>query len=218
MQLRRITTVALVTALALSGVAEAKVRPPKPTPPSCLMVTDPAGDARPFAGLSKTAAAWSTVAAGDPSLDVVSADVASDGVLVTFAIRLKQLVAWAPGGAFSTGGRNWQASIHAGPDLNLSVGAYDGPLGIQYTKNFITGNFDYAKSEIRISAPVAKYPELNIKKGMVLSGLSIKTATVIQTDPSTTASYGVATGDQEDDATSTALYTVGKPSCLKVAL
>jgi hypothetical protein len=167
----------------------------------CNLVTDPGGDSW-LSGHQDTVAY--------PSLDIVSADVASDGVTLAAAIRVKQLT---ESDSNAPGGRQWLINFTNG---NNSVGLFatKSSQGEYFGEG--TGQFDYAHNEVRIRIPLSKLPNAKIVKGSVLRGFNVTTTLVVGLDPSLNFGYGPTVGSPEDQASATSSYVVGKASCLKV--
>lgn len=193
------------------------VAAPAPQPAkaaTCPMITDRKGDARNQAGT-------------DDSLDILSADLVSDGKTVTATIRLKALSPVSPGAPqarayyllFNTTKPSAQmfldAIVFSGGVVRYgwgTVGPFD-PLGLitlyddgtYGTLQPATGAFDLTKHEIRISAPVADMAA----KGNVKPGAEWKriTATTFYT-------LGVFIFEA-DTAAAPRSYVAGTPGCIK---
>ena len=166
----------LVTVLlggsVLSGVAVAAPAPK----PVCQLVKDAKGDAT-----------YNNVP-GDSSVDITSADVASDGKTITGVIRVDKVVNPNPQ---APAGQAWfvKFNVKGAPEiLFLSARAYptgdkfvfgytapdpNTDVNTSYTLGTATGVIDTAKNEIRISTAAAgfKVAKANIVKGAKLSGL-----------------------------------------------
>lgn len=199
--MRRIVllTAATLAGALLAGPASAAKLP-------CAMLKDAPGDA-----------GWANNAAGaplaDPSLDVVSADIASDGVTLTAVIRVKQLTQQS---SVSPGGRGWSISMASGT-TPLGLDAYLTPFGERFSSG--KGKFDFAKNEIRIHVKLADVPFFKAKKGTVIRNLSVATTTYVGYPEA----GGVRIGNgypppfgNADTATSTAAYKVGVKNCVSV--
>src|SRR5262245_27463636 len=86
MRTRRVIASITILTLAVGAPTALGATKPKPKPkpkPVCNLVTDPAGDASLLAGASGQGY--------DASLDIISADVASDGKTITAVVRVKTL-------------------------------------------------------------------------------------------------------------------------------
>jgi hypothetical protein len=213
--LTRVTALALIASVALGGgIAEAATKHKvvkKAPPPVCKLVADPANDSGPLAAQSQTAGY-------DPSLDIVSADVASDGKNVTAVIRVKQLTAYTASApdAGSPLGREWQFNLVINATHSYGLAAFDGPFGSNFTTGAKGGVFDYAHNEIRITQPLSALP-FALPKGSVMNSLQATAYSTLQLDPA--AGFGNATIlSLEDTAAAKAgtKYLAGTPSCVKV--
>ncbi|MHB8452724.1 MAG: hypothetical protein ACYDAQ_20060, partial [Mycobacteriales bacterium] len=153
--------------------------------------------------------------ASDPSLDVVSADVATNATTLTWVMRVRHLVADPDSGAPL--GRQWSFGFSAnGKSVVLIMNS--GPFGP--TDEMGMGakvTLDTAHNQVRYSVPLrtlASYGTNIVPGATRLTGLVATTATAMQypgpvtdlTDPLT----------QEDSDTSTASYLAGSPSCVTV--
>lgn len=194
--LRPVLAVALCAGLAAAtGVATAA---PKPV---CKLVTDPTGD-----GI------------GSAAVDLTSADVASNGKLLTGVIRVAKAatseptsptgVAWglrytAPGDELPY---YLLASKFATGETEFTYGQVDGTslneLGTA------TGVVDTTANEIRIHVPLKA---LGLKPGKELTNLSAQARRA--TGTSGLALYSNADSTTAENAKS---YRVGTPSCVKV--
>lgn len=169
---------ALLTASLLVPVgAVAATAAPAKAKPVCNLVSDATGDAE-VSGVPG--------GAGD---DIVSADIASDGKTLTGVVRMAGLAAndpeWLNGRAYFA-----EFTAPGSPDvLFLQARAY--PTGIiwsygysgvdptsgintSYTLGAATGVMDFAKKEVRISAPVKGFIEgakAKLANGAKLSGI-----------------------------------------------
>lgn len=211
----RVTALALVASIAISGgVADAAtkhkvVKPPKPV---CNLVTDPASDSGPLAPEGQTSGPGY-----DSSLDIVSADVASDAKNVTAVVRVKQL---APNTSTSPDpnsplGREWRFNLVIGGH-SYGLAAFDGPLGPNFTTGTNGGVIDTAHNEIRITEPISAMP-FGVPKNTVMNSFDITAYSALQLDSA--AGFGDATPlSKEDEATgkATTKYLAWAPSCVKV--
>lgn len=219
------------TALVLTagaGVATAAPKPkPKPVKPVCNLVVDEAGDAN-LSGVP-----------GGTGDDIVSADVASDGVTITGVVRTASLALndpeWLNGRAYFA-----EFTAPGSPDV-LFLQARNYPTGViysygysgvdptsgintSYTLGSATGVIDTAKKEVRISAPVKGFVDgakAKLAKGSKLTALSarlFRQGGQGLVPSQTVAGTRVPVGGVNvllDDAFGTS-YVVGTPSCVAV--
>jgi hypothetical protein len=195
--------VAVGASLVVAGTAGAVTKPK----PVCNLVKDAAGDASVQPPLPS-----------DDSLDIVSADVASNAKNVTAVLRLKSLGATSP---YSVTGRNYYMQFDAPGAANpIYFSAESDATGTSYhwgdletanglgtytTKGDATGVTDVAKNEIRMTVSVRDLADLGkTKPGNKLSSLHA----------STTAVLGVLVADV-DTADGSKSYVAGSPSCVK---
>ena len=198
--------VALVAAVATSGVATAAVKKPAPKP-VCNLITDDAGDA-----------SLQPPVPSDDSLDIVGGDLASDGKNVTAVIRVKDLAATSPG---AVTGRNYYFLFELPTAENPVYFSYEedatggvGKFGALVPDDS-TGVGTYTssgdavatvvadKNEIHLTVPVSALAALGkMGKGVKASNLSI----------STTLVRGVLVATIED-ATGKS-YVAGSKSCV----
>lgn len=221
----------LATALLLpvgAGVATAAPKAkPKPVKPVCNLVVDDTGDAE-LAGVP-----------GGTGDDIVSGDVASDGVTVTGVVRTASLAVndpeWLNGRAyfaeFTAPGSADVLFLQArnyptGVIYSYGYSGVDPTSGINtsYTLGSATGTIDTAKKEVRISAPVKGFVDgakAKIAKGSKLSGLGARVyrqggqgLVPSQTVNGTRVPLG-GFNVLLDEATGSS-YVVGHPSCVAV--
>lgn len=210
---KRVTALALIASIVISGgVADAatKHKVVRPAPPVCKLVTDPQGDSGTFAAFGQTPAS-----AYDPSLDIVSADIASDAKNLTAVIRVKQLTPNTSSSPDTNSplGREWRFSVVIGGH-SYGLAAFDGPLGPNFTTGI--GAIDPAHNEIRITEPLSSMP-FAMPKGTVMNNITLIAYSTLQLDSA--AGFGDATPiSTEDTAASKAStkYLAGTPSCVKV--
>lgn len=205
--------------------------------PACEILKDASGDAG-YGPLTT----GPKVIPGDPSDDIISGDIASDGKTVTAVIRLAKVEAtnsvapmghaWyfdftAPGatsGLFlgvrtygdTLGGVQWVAGYN---------GTTAGVLSTSFPLAEPKGILDTAKNEIRITAPVTAFTEADAKfdKGSKLNTFAIRsfrnTGQGVVPSQNTPAGVRVPLGgvshrfDSTDETAATA--TVGAESCVK---
>lgn len=221
MKRRAFLATGILAGSLLTGVAFAA-----PAPTVCQIIKDAKGDAK-YAG----------AVPGDSSVDIVSADVASDGKIVTGVVRVDKLTVPNPQAPL---GQAWfvKFNVKGAPEViflsarqypqgNVFVFGYTAPdptlagINTSYTLGTATGVLDMDKNEIRISAPAAEFKKANatIVKGAKLSGLLADTWRI--------AGQGFVPSQQVgpvraplgglllpfDNATGTT-YTVGTKSCV----
>ncbi|MCU1672093.1 MAG: hypothetical protein JWN77_206 [Frankiales bacterium] len=184
---------------AATGVAAAA---PK-AKPVCNLVTDAAGDAA-VAGPS------------DKNLDILSADVASNGKVVTAVIRL---AGYSDTDTQAPFGRTYYVGFNAPGDENqlyVSVGV-DPVLGETYDMGDLQGNLytssgsasgsiDAAKGVLTVTAPADMGGLVSLKKGTKLTDLEAKATALV-------GLAGTGLVQTVDDATGGS-YTVGTTSCV----
>jgi hypothetical protein len=214
--------VAVVTA-TFAGVSHAAA------PKVCKLVSDPAGDSH-IAG---------TAGPADSSLDLVGGDLATDASTLTSVIRVAKFSKTNPKAPLG----QYYATVFSakGADNSLFTAAGIYPTGTQFiygyygpdpTNNLNTfykmgdakGVIDAAKSEIRVSVPLAAFKEqAKIVKGTKLSGITLSANAVYGQRLVPSQSIGpsprIPIGGlslQEDTGTSTKAYVAGTPSCVAV--
>lgn len=197
--------------------------------PTCNTITDPAGDT--FAvRLQDGVGAYGPQ---DDSLDVVSADLASNGKVVTGAVRIKKLsrtVSTSPTGVtvglgFLIGAGDsvirLQAVLPTGQPDRFEV-AVIGPDNLPnqpatYVGD-VTGVVDLPKNEVRITAPAALLaPYGTLKPGTPLIPNEAESATVSRGVPAITSTPGqpmTTRGPFADIAAGGKAIKVGAPSCV----
>lgn len=197
---------ALSAAVLSAGVASAATKKPAPKP-VCNLVVDDAGDA--------------SVLGPDPSdstLDILSADLASDAKNVTAVLRVKSL----SGSSAAATGRNYYVQFTTASAKNPIYFSYEtSPLGSffswgdlepgaggvdSYTgKGDAIGTIDKAKNEIHLTVPVKELSLLaNLRPGVKVTSISANT----------TAAFVVLVSTV-DEAEGTKAYIAGAPSCVK---
>ena len=240
MRSRAVVIAGLVTAVAVSGTANAAGHKAKPKlKPVCNLVTDPAGDA-PFdpvgTGLSQVP--------NDPNGDILSADLSSDAKNVTAVIRVKNIA--TPGTDYPLAHLymlSWTVPGHDSPvylsgvvDPNPAAGTVFGsqyvfgdggtvgPGGALFYYNVgaknVKGTIDTAKNTITLSVPISALKGYgNFAPGATFTGLEASTQALINGPllPTNAPAVGgsVAWGFQEDVADGSKNYTAGAPSCVK---
>lgn len=204
--MRRRTTalLALTACLAGSGTALAAKAPA----PVCNLVTDDAGDTADI------------VFPASDTIDIVSADVASDGNKLTAVLRVKKYTANETATiygkrfivAFEGAGLKpmylTMLDYPVGPAFNFGSTTTDATGQTSYTSDgTATGSVDAAASTITITTTAADLAEAGygkLTKGKQLSNINAVTFRRIGNQ--------LYTGD---DAVSSKKYTVGAASCVK---
>ena len=157
-----LTCVALVV---LGTQAEAKTTKPKPpTPParSCPSLTDPAGDAN---GINPGAPVPAEHAGPsiDP-LDILSVDLGTSKKTMVWVMRVKALSASSPDAPtgmfwtvhFSIRRTTFAVTAHSDPTSGVSYDlAYATSTGGGREPGALSGTFDVAHSQLRLTVPVA---------------------------------------------------------------
>jgi hypothetical protein len=207
-KVRSVLLVAALVATGISASADAAVR----RPPPCKTILDPEGDS-----------------AHGASLDIVSADIASDRKTVTAVIRLASISKTNP-----------DAPTGQGYYFDFTAGG-EAPIFLSYTITPTTESFNYgyvdtatggglhrsidaakgvvdtAKKEIRISAPVGAWTTYgNPKVGSKITGITLSTYWVVGAyvpNPTNGSSTGGGSLQPADDA-SGKTYVAGSPSCV----
>lgn len=217
MRTRPVLAVTLAASLTLAGGAALAAPKKKPAPkpkPVCNVVTDDTGDT--FLLRSQDG-----VQPGpqEDALDLVSADLASDGKTITAAIRVKAISAAAP---TAPGGRGFdinfagpanptelfvRATVSATGAVTTEAGSRGETVGVTRVSTVLgtgTGVLDAAKNEVRFSFPVAVFATVGgFKVGDTLAFGEITT--------------GRAAGPRAvfaDVAVPGTSYKVGTPSCV----
>ncbi|HVF04722.1 MAG TPA: hypothetical protein VNA20_07780 [Frankiaceae bacterium] len=225
----RLAAAFAVLAATTAGAAPGAVAAPARV---CRLVTDARND---------TAVAPGTVTspAGtqEPSLDIVSADLASDTRWLTTAVRVADLQ--LPTGIsshglghslyFRAGEHRYVVYAYAVPSgryAGLYRVTWDGvgtPLeqnGTARTEEEITARtrvtYDVARSEVRVSVPVTAFAaDGGLRPGTRIDEIQAVTwrDRQVSADPVLAGRWGERDG--ADAAAATNAYTAGRPSCLK---
>ncbi len=167
----RLRTSLLAAALVLTGYAGSA----QAAAPVCNLIVDAEGDAVTVQGPS------------DDSVDIVSADVASDAKTLTAVIRIKKIAnpnPLSPFGqsyflVFSAAGAANQLFVSAGlyPTGNQFIFGYQAvdpvlTINTSYSLGEGTGTVDMDKNELRVSVPIDAFKDqADLKPGKKLSGL-----------------------------------------------
>jgi hypothetical protein len=199
---RPAVAVALGASLVVAGSAGAA---PKPV---CNLVTDPAGDARPFG-----------VVPNDDTMDLVSADFGNNAKMLTVVVRVKK--AATTSSTYPTG-LKWQTTFTLEDKTYfasvVSDGGVSGAFGTTGTgSNTILTRpaavIDPAKNEIRITVPLVDFPSTP-SKSATISGISVSSATTKAFN--TPAISGSLGGISPDQATTDKSFKLGTSSCVVV--
>ncbi len=209
--IRTASVIGLITTVGVAGVANAGKRPkPKPIPPVCNLITDPAGDAT--GGLVSSS--------NQPDWDILSADIATNATMVTTVIRVAKLS--------KTGsdplGSQWRFDFTVGSvklyTQATSTTSFGDKFIIGYTDSTshafassgATGVFDLGTNEVRVTAPLAATAtQAKITPGTVLSTLGASAGDYVNVaggSPSDSVPADSATGDKN--------YVAGRASCVTV--
>lgn len=198
---RRVIAAVAVVGLVATPMAAGAATKPKPKP-VCKLLTDPVDRAE------------------SKSLDIVSADVATDAKLITAVIRVTDLSDTSDPSI--TLGRKYEISFAV--DGGAATGAvYDGPAGTY--ANYGTAVLDEARNEIRWTAPlkeVEKQRRVTITPGRTkLTSLRAKAfaGVTVPSQVSDPQSGNIQFVDGlyfDDSAAPTSAYIAGTPSCVKV--
>lgn len=217
--------VALVAATASVADAAPKAKPK----PACSIITDAKGDT--FA--TRAQDARGVFGPQDDALDIVSADLASDGKVVTAAVRLVKLsrsISTSPTGltlgldfliGSSTSVVRLQAVMVRGAEDRFEVSAKAADAVPNAPSTFVgqvTGIVDEKNNEVRITAPAAMLaPYGALKQGTKLIPNEAESATSSRGVPAITSTPGqpmTTRGPFADIAAAGKAITVGAPSCV----
>jgi hypothetical protein len=196
----RVVAVMTVAGMLVGAGAASATTKKKTQPPVCKLVKAQPG------GVS------------DQSLDITSADVASNATTLTSVIRVVKLSAGTSDTATPTG-REWDMNFTvSGKEVTLQV--YDGPFGAVAGTG--TPTLDTAKNEVRINVSLADLASklgVQIKnKSSVLTNFVVTSKSTVE-GPAIPGVIGAGTyfqTGQTDRATSPAKYTAGASSCVVV--
>lgn len=215
--LLRVAVAGALTAIAVgSGAASALTK----VAPTCNLVEDPKDDtfALRYQETVRDLGGPAAYGPGEPALDIVSADVAADAKTLTAVLRVNKLAKaaqTAPGGLsfrvqFSSPTEEdenmYLSASTTGTTDTFTAGTRAITANLSTKLADATGVFDLAKSEVRISVPLATFAAAGVKAGTILSfaGLDQTSARLTPTGSSSFA----------DVARSEKVYKVGAPSCV----
>ena len=194
---------------------------------SCQMLTDPAGDGSLHGSSPQGTPTYPA------SLDILSADIASDATTLTAVIRVAGLSSVDTGSPTGLGydllvsvhGQRFRfyAQRHTGSEDRFTMSVRLEHVGDENTGSatwgligHIDGIFDEDASEIRMHAPLSYFTP-KVARGHRLSSLMLwSTMSTGFYPPSDTGVPGGSTGEGTDRAESAATYAAGSPSCVKV--
>ena len=203
--IRPLWVLAVMGLLTTSGVAA------HATPAPCNLVMDVRGDGNDY-GLLRAPI-------NDPVMDIVSADVASDGSHVTGVIRLVDVT---PAGTDTQSTPRWTLSFDVGKvryfmranpfrgKIVSQSGVIEPGTGAERDLQTISAVLDTARHEVRITAPVRDFALLtDLRPGTVLRSLQVQTVRVND------FGLGRIESAPRDQATGKN-YTAGTRSCVRV--
>lgn len=220
----RTLRLAVCLGLSLALVAGPAIGAPKT---ACNLVTDPEGDANLEGATPPGTPAYPT------SLDIISADVASDAKNFTAAIRVLELRSLETGSPSGIGyGFNvtvnkqqfsLEASRHPGMEDMFAmwgrldyVGDEDSGAAAYGFIGLIEGVFDEDASEVRMTAPVSNFTP-KVMRGARFNDLRLWSYyDAGYSSPTENRRPFGSVGTSADGAQSTATYAAGSPSCVKV--
>lgn len=198
---------ALAASLTAAGAASAASRPkPKPVKPVCNIVTDVKDDAELLPGLAES------------SMDIVSADLASNAKMVTAVVRVNDLAAAS---ATTLLGRTFYLRFTApGGELpiflsytkdltgeSFSWGTLDGSLYSQVGD--AQGIVDTVRNEVRLSVATSVLSDVGtVKPGSKFTDIYVETDALIG------APMLGGLLQRVDEATGSKPYIAGAPSCV----
>lgn len=225
MNVRIAAALAVALAATAAGAADAAPKPKPKVKPVCNLVVDGTGDT--FAARAQDGTAPGPQ---DDAFDIKSADVASDGKVITVAIRVAKLAdaQTSPQGRgfafdFLLPSSDMQGSLRAvlitgqAPYFEATLKDPSVPNSPSTFLAYATGVVDTKKNEVRITAPVSTFSELGpIKIGTLItpaadaatSGRAVPPSPGIAGQPVATR-YVFA-----DVATDSKPYKAGTPSCV----
>jgi hypothetical protein len=190
--------VILVVSAALVGLGlTAEAAPTRVRKPICYLIKDPKGDANAI-GTNGAKTPQS-----DPSMDILSADFATNATTITGVIRLAGLSA---DDQMAPTGRSYQWTFQVG-DRSTIIDAVISQTGVSWYGGKGRGVVDYKRKQIRISVPLTKL-EVRIRPGTVLRYNGALTRRVGFTS---SVDFGVV-----DKAATSRSFVAGSRTCVKV--
>ena len=191
---------------------------------SCNIVTDATGDAKNVPGTGHQ-----SVLPNQDDLDITSGDLATNRRFLTTVVRVKDLsyvLSAAPRARqylmyFHIGKTDYATSATRYPDGQvfwLNGGkAGEGPqrvdpLGIGSNYKIVSGVFDLARSEVRVTVPLGLFRvDGPVTRGHIISGISAATYQGVGVN----TAAGATAGGQEDQSDGPpARYIIDSPSCV----
>jgi hypothetical protein len=157
----------------------------------------------------------------DPSLDITSADVATNKTELTWVVRVVKMS--GDPNTHDPLGRAWSFSFASGK-VRVGFTAYAGPFGDHGDLSQSTVTLDTTTNEIRYSVPLSavakEYPAANLTPGSVFTTFQVNTGGTDELPASNdTGVYSAGSliwPSTPDAANSATKYVAGSPSCLKV--
>lgn len=200
MNARKVLALAAVVPL-LAGVtsADAATKKKKKAPvkvPVCNLVKDASADA--------TDGPSDAPGVNDPTLDITSADVATNATTLAVAIRLTAVEAAPPD--TSPWGRAYDVAFSAAGQTHVVRGIV-GPGGTTWAGGKGSGVVDKLKKEVRIWLPLSAFP-VKIPAGAKITNIEANTFRWI-------GGTDVVIG-RADTASGAATYSAAWPSCLPI--
>ena len=197
--MRRPLLVLLATLTAVPlPVAGAAARKPKPVT-YCRLVTDPAGDATGAAGGIANPN-------GDTGLDVVGADLATNGTSATVVFRLQKV---NQTDSMSPTGRYFALSFQAKGKAVSTVAVVISETGITPAGT----KLDATANEIRVTVPLAEAGLAGVKAATPITTFKVTTSRWLG---AASARQGQPFGDPVDTATGRLTYPAHGRSCVVV--
>jgi len=200
----------LRTALSISALSLAALAPQASAAPSCNLIEDAKGDATQLYILGEGSVP------NEPALDIVSADVASNGKQMTTAIRVDKLARNSSGSPygniwyvyFSVGGIEFYTQAQSPLTGDVFTVGYIADTGLRTAlpDNTATGVVDLEKNEVRVTFNLAQLAtQAPAKPGSKITGLR-----------GLTNRSAVRVVLQSDEAIGAKSYVEGSPSCVVV--
>ncbi|HVE63745.1 MAG TPA: hypothetical protein VNB94_08100 [Mycobacteriales bacterium] len=204
-------TLCLVIAGSALSAEAAPKKKTKPAPPVCNLVQDAKGDATQLYVLGEGSVP------NEPALDIVTADVASNGKQMTTVLRVDKLARNSSGSPygniwyayFNVGGIDFYTQAQSpltGDVFTVGYVAPDTGLRTALPDNAATGVLDMDKNEVRVTFNLAQLtPQATAKPGSKITGLR-----------GLSNRSAVRVVLQSDEAIGAKSYIEGSPSCVAV--
>lgn len=196
MSLRKSVTAAAVVSLVF-GVSVADAAKPKPKKPVCNIVKD--------AGKNDATGYGMVTTPNEPTLDIITADVATNAKTLTAVFRVAAADS-APNTAAM--GRGFILTFKSGT-TSVEIEALVNSVANVWQDGKGTGVVDTAKKEIRVHVPLSALP-VALKPNTKITNLR---ASSWRWGANQDVVLGMA-----DDVTTNASYVVAWPSCVKVGV